>query len=350
MKIIKNQFTIILLLFCGILVSCKTTQTASNRSLMLEERCKQKNTSNSTFQFPPFLQAGDKVAIVSPSGKIDTQLVEGAKQRLESWGLKVITGKHVCDSSGLYAGTIKHRLKDLQRAMDHPEVKAIFCSRGGYGAVHLIDKLDFTAFRKHPKWLIGYSDVTTLHNLFQKNGYASLHSPMAYHLTMESEDDPCIMYLKDILSGNPPTYTCEKHELNKQGHTQGVLRGGNMSVICGLRGTPYDIAAEGTVLFIEDVNEEPQAIERMMYNLKLGGVLEKLSGLIVGQFTKYEEDGSLGKDLYAALADLAKEYNYPVCFNFPVGHVTHNLPLINGARVEFTVGEKEVELKFNLNR
>ena len=281
-------------------------------------------------QFPPFLQKGDKVVIVSPSSKIDKLFLKGAKKRLESWGLKVAMGKHAGGSSGRFAGTVKQRLGDLQDAMDDPKVKAILCSRGGYGAVHLIDKLDITA----------------LHNLFQKNGYASLHSLMARHLTVEPEDDLCSLYLKDILSGNLPVYTCEKHKLNRKGSAEGILRGGNMAVAYGLRGTPYDIPAAGTVLFIEDVSERPHAIERMMYKLKLGGVLEKLSGLIIGQFTEYEEDRSLGKELYAALADLVKEYDYPVCFNFPVGHVAHNLPLINGARVEFTVGKKNVELKF----
>ena len=215
-----------------------------------------------------------------------------------------------------------------------------------HGAVHLVDKIDFTAFREHPKWLLGFSDITALHNLFQKNGYASLHSLMARHLSVEPEEDPCVAYLKDILFGNLPVYTCEKHKLNRQGTAEGILRGGNMAVAYGLRGTPYDIPAEGTILFLEDVSERPHAIERMMYNLKLGGVLEKLSGLIIGQFTEYEEDCSLGKELYPALADLVKEYDYPVCFNFPVGHVTHNLPLINGAKVELTVGKKNVELKF----
>ena len=297
-------------------------------------------------QFPPFLQKDDKVVIVSPSSKIDKLFLKGAKKRLESWGLKVAMGKHAGGSSGRFAGTVKQRLDDLQDAMDDPKVKAILCSRGGYGAVHLIDKLDFTAFREHPKWLLGFSDITALHNLFQKNGYASLHSLMARHLTVEPEDDLCSLYLKDILSGNLPVYTCEKHKLNRKGSAEGILRGGNMAVAYGLRGTPYDIPAVGTVLFIEDVSERPHAIERMMYNLKLGGVLEKLSGLIIGQFTEYEEDRSLGKELYAALADLVKEYDYPVCFDFPVGHVTRNLPLINGAEVELNVGKKATELKF----
>lgn len=295
---------------------------------------------------PPYLQKGDKVIVVSPSSKIDQSFLKGAKKRLESWGLKVAMGKHAGSSSGRYAGTIRQRLKDMQAAMNDPKVKAILCSRGGYGAIHLIDKIDFTVFREHPKWLIGFSDITALHQLFQKNGSASLHSLMARHLTVEPEDDPCSLHLREILFGNLPVYTCEKHKLNKQGTAQGILRGGNMAVAYGLRGTPYDIPAEGTVLFLEDVSECPHAIERMMYNLKLGGVLEKLSGLIIGQFTEYEEDRSLGKELYAALADLVKEYDYPVCFDFPVGHVTANLPLINGAQVEFTVGKKNVELKF----
>ena len=264
-------------------------------------------------QLPSFLQKGDKVVIVSPSSKIDKEFLKRAKKRLESWGLKVSMGKYAGGSSGRYAGTIRQRLQDLQGAM---------------------------------KWLLGFSDITALHNLFQKNGYASLHSLMARHLTVEPEEDPCVAYLKDILFGNLPVYTCEKHKLNRQGTAEGILRGGNMAVAYGLRGTPYDIPAEGTILFLEDVSERPHAIERMMYNLKLGGVLEKLSGLIIGQFTEYEEDCSLGKELYPALADLVKEYDYPVCFNFPVGHVTHNLPLINGAKVELTVGKKNVELKF----
>lgn len=295
---------------------------------------------------PPQLHEGDKVAIVSPSSKIDKLFIKGAQKRLESWGLKVVLGKHAAGSSGCYAGTIKQRLDDFQAAMDDKEVKAILCSRGGYGAIHIIDKLDFTRFREHPKWMMGFSDITALHNLFQQNGFASLHAPMARHLTVEPEDDPCTLHLKNILFGTMPSYTVAKHPLNRQGNAHGTLRGGNMAVFHGLHGTPYDLPAEGTILFIEDISERPHAIERMMYNLKLGGVLERLSGLIIGQFTEYEEDRSLGKELYKALADLVKEYDYPVCFNFPVGHVTNNLPLIEGGEVELTVTKKGVELVF----
>lgn len=200
---------------------------------------------------------------------------------------------------------------------------------------------------RHPKWLIGFSDITALHCLFQKEGFCSLHAPMARHLAVEAEDDCCTMALKDVLFGVRPAYTCEPHKLNRKGKAEGALRGGNLSVYYGLRGTPYDIPPEGTVLFIEDVGERPHAVERMLYNLKLGGVLDKLSGLIIGQFTEYEERRQLGKELYGVIADLLEGYDYPICFNFPVGHVPMNLPLIEGAQVKFEVGKKEVKLEFN---
>lgn len=296
--------------------------------------------------YPPYLSEGDEVVILSPSSKIDKSLLKGAQKRLESWGLKATIGKHAGSAAGKYAGSDKHRLKDLQEAFDNPKVKAILCSRGGYGAVHLIDKLDFTVFNQSPKWLIGFSDITALHNTIQANGFASLHAPMARHLTVESGEDACTVYLKNILLGELPSYSCPKHKLNHKGDAEGILRGGNLAVFYGLRATPYDIPAEGTILFIEDVGERPHAIERMIYNLKLSGVLSRLSGLIIGQFTEYNEDLSLGKDVYNAVADLVKEYDYPICFNFPVGHVVNNLPLIEGAKVSLKVTDKEVVLNF----
>lgn len=320
--------------------------------------------------FPPYAHAGDRAVILSPASKIDKSFLAGAKKRLESWGLKVVTAKHAGNENGTYAGSISQRLADLQDALDDERVKIILCSRGGYGAVHLVGKLDFSKFRRHPKWLIGFSDITALHNVFQQNGFASLHAPMARHLTVEAENDYCTLALKDILFGHlqPCTaeapecgntgnksgngtfaYTCPAHKLNHTGTSTGILRGGNLSVFYGLRGTPYDIPAEGTILFIEDIGERPHAVERMMYNLKLGGVLEKLSGLIIGQFTEYMENEPPGKKLYASLADLVKEYDYPVCFGFPVGHVTLNVPMINGAQVTLEVNKQEVKLNFNIH-
>ena len=152
--------------------------------------------------FPPYVHEGDRAIILSPSSKIDKSFLKGAKKRLKSWGLEVIIAKHAGSAHGTYAGSIQQRLKDLQEAMDDEKAKVILCSRGGYGAVHLVGQLDFTRFRQHPKWLIGFSDITALHNVFQQNGFASLHAPMARHLTVEPEDDLCCQALKDILFGN----------------------------------------------------------------------------------------------------------------------------------------------------
>lgn len=302
--------------------------------------------------YPPRLHEGDRVVILSPSSKIDKAFLQGAVRRLRSWGLDPVLAPHAGSSHGTYAGSAAQRLKDLQEALDDPQARAILCSRGGYGAVHLVGRLDFTRFRQQPKWLIGFSDITALHNAVQREGFASLHAPMARHLTVEPADDPATVALHDILFGNYPegaeafAYTCEAHRLNHRGTCRGILRGGNLAVAYGLRGTPWDIPAEGAILFVEDVGERPHAVERMMYNLKLGGVLERLSGLVIGQFTEYEENRSLGKPLYDALADILREYDMPVCFNFPVGHVTRNLPLVCGAEAVLDIGRKEVTLSF----
>lgn len=298
---------------------------------------------------PPFLHPGDRVVILSPSSRIEKAFLKGAAERLASWGLQVQMARHADGHHASYAGTIAHRAEDLQQAMDDLRVKAILCSRGGYGAVHLLDRLDFSRMQEHPKWLIGFSDITALHCLWQKQGIASLHAPMARHLTVEPADDEASQALHDILFGITPSpaYTCPTHPLNRTGSAQGTLRGGNFAVFHGLHGTPYDIPSEGTILFIEDVGERPHAVERMMYNLKLAGVFDRISGLVVGQFTEYEDKGSLGKDLYGALADVVKGYDFPVCFDFPVGHVVRNLPLITGARARLEVGRKEIKLTMN---
>ena len=167
--------------------------------------------------FPSFLQEGDKVILISPSSKIDKTFLRGAKQRLKSWGLNPVLASHAGSSCGRYAGSIAQRLTDLQKAMDDEEAKVIFCSRGGYGAVHLVDKLDFTRFSEHPKWLVGFSDITALHNTFQKNGFASLHAPMARHLTVEADDDFCTRALKDILLGHLTAESAEAVEATSEG-------------------------------------------------------------------------------------------------------------------------------------
>lgn len=294
---------------------------------------------------PQALQKGSKIIIVSPAGKIEPEFVYGAVDLLKSWGLKVEISKSALSSFGRYAGTDQERLEDLQNALDRPDIDVILCSRGGYGVIHLIENLSFQKLQEHPKWLIGYSDISILHAAMQQNGVASIHAPMCRHLSEEKEDISAL-FLKEILFGQKPTYKLESHSLNRKGTTTGILKGGNLSILASLRGTPYDINPENTILFIEDIGEKPYHIERMMYNLKLGRILQNISGLIVGQFTNYPEDSSMYKTVYQTIADVVSEYDYPVCFNFPVGHVEKNYPLICGSEVRLVIEDHSVFLSF----
>lgn len=293
---------------------------------------------------PPFLSAGDGIRIISPSGKIDPVFIDQAALRLSNWGFNVSIGEAAKGSYGRFGGTVAERLQDISDAYLDTNVKAILCSRGGYGVMQLLDKIDPQWVIQHPKWLIGYSDITAMHAFLQTNGIASIHAPMARHLA--EEDDRSSQSLHNMLIGKEVRYSFDADPFNREGEATGILRGGNLSMLMALRGTPYDIVPQGTLLFIEDIAEQPYHVERMLLNLKHGGVLSKLSGLIVGQFTGYEEDASMMRSLKEIIADTVAEYHYPVAFNFPVGHVTYNLPLICGATVQLKIG-KNPQLSFS---
>lgn len=292
----------------------------------------------------PFLKPGDSVAIISPSGKINPEYVEGSIKTLEQWGLRAIPGESVLATYGRFAGTDAERQHDLQWALDNKYIKAVLCSRGGYGMVRILKDISFDKFRENPKWVIGYSDITALHAAIQAQGFASVHASMSKHLSERGTDETSI-FLKNILFGNTEKQQFPVHPLNRYGKVKGILRGGNLSVLSGLRGTPFDIVPENSILIIEDIGEKSYHIERMMYNLKLGGILNKISGLIIGQFTDYEEDPSMPCQLYESIFELVKEYDYPVCFNFPLGHIENNYPVILGAKNNFEVKEDIVTLE-----
>jgi muramoyltetrapeptide carboxypeptidase len=301
--------------------------------------------------FPEFLKKDDKVIMVSPAGVIDSILVGQAGACIKSWGLEVVYGENVSVSYGRYSGTPEQRFFDLQKALDDPDFKAIFCSRGGYGTIQILDKLNFDRFIENPKWVIGYSDITMLHARIQMTGTASIHGGMArllaecYEKTSRNTDEPVNM-LHDILFGKLPSYIAPHNELNIIGKSCGQLWGGNLAILLSLRGTKFDYIPEGGILFIEDTGEKPYAIERMLFNLKLGGVFNKISGLIVGMFSDYEEDPLMKKTVYEIISDMVSEYNFPVCFNFPVGHVKINLPLITGSTVLMEVNQDASTLKY----
>jgi muramoyltetrapeptide carboxypeptidase len=296
--------------------------------------------------YPQALKKGDKIAIVSPAGIINPDYIIGASNRLREWGLEAIIGKNAQNVYGRFAGTCEERIADLQWAMDNSEIKAILCSRGGYGTVQIIDKINFSSFKKNPKWLIGFSDITILHAALSEMGIPSIHGIMAKHLTESNPNSISVQSLHDILFGNKPTYKIAPHQLNRKGCCDGILIGGNLSVLFSLRGTKYDINPKEKILFLEDLAEKPYHIDRMMRNLKTGDILENLSGLIIGQFTEIEEDKSMLKTVYEIILDAVADYDYPVCFNFPAGHTDENLPLILGAEIELKISDESAIIEW----
>lgn len=297
---------------------------------------------------PPALQQGNKAIIVSPAGKIDETLVRNAATVLSEWGLDVTIAQHALCESGRFSGFVEQRLSDLQQAMDDPNIRLIFCSRGGYGVTHLLDKLNFAGIKQNPKWIVGYSDITALHTALQKEGIVSIHAPMAKHFSDEGSGDVSVRYTKALLAGQSVKYdilTTEKSYLNRQGKTTGRLFGGNLTVFCGLLGTPYLKVPKNGILCIEDIGEAPYKIDRMIHQLKLSGILSNLKGLIVGQFSDYEEDNLMYAALYESIQSAVSEYTYPVCFDFPMGHVKHNFPMLLGARVSLSVNRERIILR-----
>lgn len=295
---------------------------------------------------PSFLRAGDNIHIVSPSGAIQPGFIDGATKLLSSWGLKVTEGKYARTEYGRFSGTKDERVADLQQALDDPNVKAILCSRGGYGLAQIIDKIDFSSFAKSPKWLIGFSDITILHNAITALGIASMHGIMTKYLTELPEESDQITSFKNLLFGTPSNFSIKPEAENRLGQAEGKLIGGNLSVMMGMRSTPFDLDFHNNILFIEDVGEKPYQIERMMQSLRLSGVLKQISGLVVGQFSDYDEDPLMMQSVAEIILAAVSEYDYPVCFNFPAGHVDYNLSLILGEQAELFVESDKVRLNY----
>lgn len=295
---------------------------------------------------PPFLKKGDKVAIVSPASAVNPDYVDAACRMLSEWGYIPVPGKHCKGRNGYYSGTAYERLSDLKEAMLEPEIKAILCGRGGYGSVHLVEHLPLEMIRSCAKWIIGFSDISVLHALFNRAGVSSIHASMAKHMYFHGIEDRCNMYLRDILQGEPPTYKLPGHEFNRLGTAQGMLAGGNLAVLGGLSGTDYDMLKGDRILFIEDIAEPIYKVERILYNLRLSGVLQRLKGLIVGQFTQYDEPDSAGETMYGMIKDMTASYTYPIAFDFPIGHVDRNYPLIIGVNTTLTVNKESISLSF----
>lgn len=295
---------------------------------------------------PASLVKGDKIAIISTARKISKQELETAIQLFKSWGLEPVLGENLFKEDHQFAGTLEERISDLQKALDDDEIKAVVCARGGYGTVQLIDEINFSKFIKQPKWIVGYSDVTVLHNHINQNfNIATLHATMPINFNSNTKE--ALESLKEVLFGALPIYTSDTNKLNRIGKSNGVLVGGNLSIIYSLTGTPSQINTKGKILFLEDLDEYLYHIDRMMMNLKRSGMLKDLKGLIVGGMSDMKDNTvPFGKNAKQIIFEAVKDYKYPVCFDFPAGHINDNRTLMMGEEVEFSVSNQEVELAF----
>ena len=298
-------------------------------------------------KLPPYLKKGDTIGITCPAGFMAKEKTKACIDTLQQWGFQVMVGRTIGSSSANYfSGTDEERLQELQAMLDSDEIQAILCGRGGYGVSRIIDAVDFTQFKKKPKWIIGYSDITVLHAHIHSNlKIASLHSPMAGAFNDGENSNEFIVSLHKAITGKKSNYKIAAHPFNQQGTATGELVGGNLSLLCHLVGTKSEIHTKNKIFFLEDIGEYIYAIDRMLVQLKRSGKLQNLAGLIIGGFTDMKDtERPFGKTVYEAITDLIKEYNYPLCFNFPVSHSKENFALKVGVEHQLKVGKKTVTL------
>ena len=285
--------------------------------------------------YPQPLLPGDTVAILSPASEIRNDYVEGAVLTLRQRGFNVIVEPHCKGCCGTFSGPLADRIADFYCAVVDPKVKAILCSRGGYGVVHLLEHLEPGLLKNHPKWIVGFSDISALHAWAAAEGVASVHASMCKHLT-EHPSDFCSLSLLDILEGKMPSYTVASHPFSRCGEAEAQIFGGNLAVLSGLISTRFDILRPDTILFIEDVSEAISRVERMLYTLRLNGTLARLKGLVVGRFTDYKPSKDF-TDMNEMIRRMAAGYDFPVAFDFPIGHIDDNHPIVEGAHAVLKV-------------
>jgi len=292
---------------------------------------------------PPFLKSGDCIGIIAPARKTSTVELSPAINQLESWGLKVKLGKHIYAASNQFAGTDKERAADMQQMLDDTEVKTLIAARGGYGSVRIIDKLDFTKFSQHPKWIAGFSDITVFHNHIQTHfGIQTLHSTMPINF---GKDAASTELLRKALFGELNEYITDSQPLNRKGTGIGILCGGNLSMLYALAATPSDIDTTDKILFLEDLDEYLYHIDRMMMQLKRSAKLANLKGLIIGSFSEMKDNTiPFGRTVEQIILEAVGEYNYPICFGFPAGHRDKNFPLYLGRNYDLIVNDKNALL------
>jgi len=294
--------------------------------------------------FPEKLKIGDKIGIISPARKITFNELDPAIKTIESWELKVELGSNLFEVDNQFSGTIEQRSTDLQTMIDDDSIKAILCARGGYGTVQIIDNIDFSKLKNNPKWIVGYSDVTVLHSHLNKLGIASLHATMPINFKTNAKES--LASLKNGLFGNENNILCGPHPFNKFGKVEAEVVGGNLSILYSLLGSNSDVDTDGKILFIEDLDEYLYHIDRMMMNLKRNGKFTKLKGLVVGGMSDMNDNTiPFGKTAEEIILEYIKEFDFPVCFNFPAGHLDDNRTLVFGKECILEINENGVILK-----
>ena len=295
--------------------------------------------------YPPYLQIGDTIGIVSPARKISREELAFAVRWWEAKGFRVVLGKHLFDEYYQYAGTDKARTDDFQNMLDNNKINAIFCARGGYGTLRIIDKLEWLGFNLEPKWICGFSDITVLHaHLNKVCGVASIHATMPFSMNENHFENMETLF--QILIGENLIYKCKSHALNRNGICKGELVGGNLSLLYALSGSVSDIDTAHKILFIEDVDEYLYHIDRMMLQLKRAGKLANLSGLLVGSFTKMKDNEiAFGSSYEQIIREHCETYDFPIAFNFPAGHDEANIAMKFGAQYTLTVEESKTTIQ-----
>jgi muramoyltetrapeptide carboxypeptidase len=300
---------------------------------------------------PEYLKKGDTVAIVAPSGVLKNYngYILKAKELLKSWELEVVIGENVFNDNGHFAGTDNQRSADFQLALDDKAIKGIWCARGGYGAMRIIDNLNFEKYKENPKWIIGYSDITAIHNDLHNNKSESIHGIMCKSLEkIDVDNNESISLLKKTLFGEKLSYTIEGNNYNIEGNSNGQLIGGNLTLLHCLLGSESSIDTDGKILFIEDLGEYLYHIDRMLISLKRAGYFDNCKGLIVGDFTDMRKNTTpFGRNLKELILDIVKEYDFPVSFGFPAGHGEKNYPMILGREINLEVSKQQSTINFS---
>jgi muramoyltetrapeptide carboxypeptidase len=297
---------------------------------------------------PPFLENGDTVGIVCPAGFMPAERMIACINTLKSWGFRVKIGKTVGGiSSNYFSGTDEERLEDLQNMLDDDNVHAILFGRGGYGLSRIIDQISFKRFRKTPKWILGYSDITLLHaHIYANYEIATAHSPMAGAFVDAGPEDSYLNSIRNLLKGERLSYSCEPHHFNRRGEAEGVLMGGNLTLLAHSVGGSSDFKTKGLILFMEDIGEYLYNVDRMLYQLKGTGKFQKPAAVVIGSFTEMKDtERPFGKDAYEIIRDIFSEFGYPVCYGFPIGHVKENYALKCGAEYKLKIGKERVLLE-----